>query len=103
MIFNFDLYVPLEFAVVSKSQKIKPCLPDAIASVRNVTNAPGSTKLLAQTQIRNILGTRSLSEILREKEAIAQETLAILDLATDPWGELSGIKSGNFREIELFR
>ena len=61
---------------------------DAIASVRNVSNAAHSTKLLAQTQIRNILGTRTLKQILEDKEAIARETLAILDHATDPWGEI---------------
>ena len=61
---------------------------DAIASVRNVSNAAHSTKLLAQTQIRNILGTRTLKQILEDKEAIARETLAILDHATDPWGKI---------------
>merc|ERR1712241_357583 len=48
---------------------------NAIASVKNVENASSSTKLLAQTTLRNILGTRSLSEVL-----------SILDEATDPWG-----------------
>jgi len=59
---------------------------NAIASVKNVENASTSTKLLAQTTLRNILGTRSLSEVLSDREAISSEMLSILDEATDPWG-----------------
>jgi len=59
---------------------------NAIASVKNVENASSSTKLLAQTTLRNILGTRSLSEVLSDREAISNEMLSILDEATDPWG-----------------
>ena len=36
--------------------------------------------------MRNILGTRSLSEVLSDREAISSEMLNILDEATDPWG-----------------
>ena len=43
--------------------------------------------MLAQTTLRNILGTRTLSGILSEREEIAEEMLKILDEATDPWGE----------------
>jgi erythrocyte band 7 integral membrane protein len=59
---------------------------NAIDSVKNVENASSSTKLLAQTTLRNILGTRSLSEVLSDREAISSEMLNILDEATDPWG-----------------
>jgi len=59
---------------------------NAIDSVKNVENASSSTKLLAQTTLRNILGTRSLSEVLSDREAISSEMLTILDEATDPWG-----------------
>lgn len=59
---------------------------NAIDSVKNVENASTSTKLLAQTTLRNILGTRSLSEVLSDREAISSEMLNILDEATDPWG-----------------
>ncbi len=40
-------------------------------SVVNVQNATYSTKLLAATTLRNILGTKSLHEILRDKDTIA--------------------------------
>ena len=43
-----------------------------ISSVVNVEDATRSTKLLAQTTLRNVLGTRSLSEILMERETISQ-------------------------------
>jgi len=57
-----------------------------IDSVKNVENASESTKLLAQTTLRNILGTRTLAGILSERDAISGEMLTILDEATDPWG-----------------
>lgn len=37
-----------------------------------VENAQFSTRLLAATTLRNILGTRSLQEILQDKDNIAQ-------------------------------
>jgi erythrocyte band 7 integral membrane protein len=40
-------------------------------SVINVENAPRSTQLLAQTTLRNILGTKTLSEILTDRESIS--------------------------------
>ena len=45
--------------------------------------------MLAQTTLRNILGTRTLAGILSEREEIAEEMLKILDEATDPWGKSS--------------
>jgi len=43
----------------------------AIVSVANVENAHHSTRLLAQTTLRNVLGTKDLSEILSEREYIS--------------------------------
>ena len=42
-----------------------------LISVCNVANASQSTKLLAQTTLRNILGTKTLSEILQDRENIS--------------------------------
>jgi len=61
-------------------------IQNATAAVMNIANAHHSTKLLAQTQVRNVLGTRSLKEILDDKETISNEILKIIDVATDPWG-----------------
>ncbi|VDM78510.1 unnamed protein product, partial [Strongylus vulgaris] len=51
---------------------------DPIASVNNVDDAIYSTKLLAQTTLRNALGMKTLTEMLTEREAIAQFPLALL-------------------------
>ena len=57
-----------------------------LAAVCNVADYAKSTKLLASTTLRTILGTKSLSEILSDREFIAQDILDHLDAATDPWG-----------------
>ena len=59
---------------------------NATMAITNVENASRSTRLLAQTTLRNVLGTRSLSEILSERETISHSIKATLDDATDPWG-----------------
>ena len=46
---------------------------DPVSSVNKVANAQYSTKLLAATSLRNILGTRTLQEILTDKEHIAHQ------------------------------
>lgn len=59
---------------------------DPIASVNNVSDAFYSTKLLTQTTLRNVLGTRTLSEMLSEREGIAAQAQTVLDEGTEPWG-----------------
>ncbi|RXN25471.1 mitochondrial ornithine transporter 1-like protein [Labeo rohita] len=44
---------------------------DPICSVANVSNAGHATQLLAQTTLRNVLGTKSLSELLSDREGIS--------------------------------
>uniref|UniRef100_A0A1I8IC02 PHB domain-containing protein n=1 Tax=Macrostomum lignano TaxID=282301 RepID=A0A1I8IC02_9PLAT len=44
---------------------------NATVSVANVENAHHSTRLLAQTTLRNVLGTKNLAEILSERESIS--------------------------------
>jgi len=50
------------------------------------TNCSHSTRLLAATTLRNVLGTKNLAEILSERETISQVMQNALDEATDPWG-----------------
>ena len=45
-----------------------------------------STRLLAATTLRNVLGTKNLAEILSERESISHVMQSSLDDATDPWG-----------------
>ncbi|XP_030648290.1 erythrocyte band 7 integral membrane protein [Chanos chanos] len=59
---------------------------DPILSVANVTNADYSTRLLAQTTLRNMLGTKNLSEVLSDREGISHGMQMSLDEATDEWG-----------------
>ncbi len=57
-----------------------------VISIANVENSQESTRLLAQTSLRNVLGTNSLAEILSNREAVSQCMREILDDATDDWG-----------------
>jgi erythrocyte band 7 integral membrane protein len=59
---------------------------DPIISITNVEDAPKSTQLLAATTLRNVLGTRSLQEILADRESIAGAMQSTLDNITDGWG-----------------
>ncbi|XP_019750214.1 stomatin (EPB72)-like 3a isoform X2 [Hippocampus comes] len=57
-----------------------------ISSVANVSNAHSSTRLLAQTTLRNVLGTKNLAELLSDREGISLSMQESLDEATDAWG-----------------
>ncbi|CAB3989477.1 mechanosensory 2-like [Paramuricea clavata] len=59
---------------------------DATMSITKVENASRATRFLAQTTLRNVLGTRSLSEILSEREAISHNIQATLEGPTRGWG-----------------
>lgn len=61
-------------------------IEDPLNAVVKVTNYSNSTRLLAMTTLRNILGTRNLAEILSDREAISHAMQTSLDVATDPWG-----------------
>jgi len=54
--------------------------------ISNVENFSHSTRLLAATTLRNVLGTKNLAEILSERETISHIMQSSLDEATDPWG-----------------
>ena len=59
---------------------------DATMSITNVQNSNSSTRLLAATTLRNVLGTKNLSEILSSRDEISNTMQQQLDEATDPWG-----------------
>lgn len=59
---------------------------NATIAIANVEDYGHSTRLLAATTLRNILGTRNLSEMLIERDSISHLVMSILDEATDPWG-----------------
>merc|ERR550532_3998424 len=59
---------------------------DAEQALCSVDDFSHSTRLLAATTLRNVLGTKNLAEILSERETISQIMQSALDEATDPWG-----------------
>jgi len=61
-------------------------ISNPLAAVCNVGSYSHSTNLLVATSLRNVLGTKTLSEILSERESICHLLEHILDEATKPWG-----------------
>jgi erythrocyte band 7 integral membrane protein len=59
---------------------------DPLASVINVANADKSTKQIAATTLRSILGTKTLQETLAERDRIGEAIYAQVKEATDAWG-----------------
>ncbi|XP_006811351.1 band 7 protein AGAP004871-like [Saccoglossus kowalevskii] len=55
-------------------------------SITNVEDAQRSTRLLAQTTLRNVLGTKTLQELLADRESVSFQMQSALDEATDLWG-----------------
>jgi len=51
-----------------------------------VADAHASTRLLAQTTLRGVLGQRNLKNLLAERDGINQAMASALDAATDAWG-----------------
>ena len=59
---------------------------DASKAVLEVENFYFAVGQLAQTTMRNAVGSVSLDELLSEREKISEEICKIIDKATDPWG-----------------
>lgn len=59
---------------------------DASKAVLEVENFYYAVGQLAQTTMRNAVGSVSLDELLSEREKISSEICSIIDKATDPWG-----------------
>ncbi|XP_063871774.1 band 7 protein AGAP004871-like isoform X3 [Scylla paramamosain] len=76
----------LDSVPVSVEAVIYMRVRDATAAETNVEDYSHSTRLLAATTLRNVLGTRNLAEILSERESISATMQSSLDDATDPWG-----------------
>jgi len=59
---------------------------DASKAVIAVENFNYAVSQLAQTTMRNIVGSVSLDELLSQRDKISAEICKIVDEATDPWG-----------------
>ena len=52
-------------------------ISNPMIAVTNVENYSRSTQLLAQTTLRNMLGTRTLSEVLSERNTVSEQMQVI--------------------------
>ena len=59
---------------------------DASKAILEVENYIYAVSQLAQTTMRNAVGSISLDELLTEREKISENICKIIDKATDPWG-----------------
>ena len=59
---------------------------DASKSILEVENFFYAVSQLAQTTMRNVVGSVSLDELLSERDKLSSEICNIIDKATDPWG-----------------
>ena len=72
--------------VVAVDAVIYYLVTDPSKSIYNVRNFTFAITKLAQTNLRNIIGTLALDETLTSREKVNTELRMILDEATDPWG-----------------
>ena len=59
---------------------------DASKAIIEVENFRYAVSQLAQTTMRNVVGTVTLDELLSEREKLSDNICKIIDAATDPWG-----------------
>ena len=59
---------------------------DASKAIIAVENFHYAVSQLAQTTMRNVVGTVSLDELLTQRDRLSEEICKIIDEATDPWG-----------------
>ena len=86
LFFSYFQVLTRDSVTVSVDAVVYYRVSNATVSVANVENAHHSTRLLAQTTLRNILGTKSLHEILSDRESISGSMQNVLDEATTAWG-----------------
>jgi len=72
---------------------------DPEKAVLNIQDYTYAVAQYAQTALRDIIGNKSLDEVLSKRDEIASEIELVVDKATDPWGlNVTGIK---MQDVEL--
>jgi len=72
---------------------------DPEKAVLNIQDYTYAVAQYAQTALRDIIGNKSLDEVLSKRDQIAEEIELVVDKATDPWGlNVTGIK---MQDVEL--
>jgi regulator of protease activity HflC (stomatin/prohibitin superfamily) len=61
-------------------------ITDPEKAVVEVQRYDVATSLLAQTTLRDVLGQRSLDDLLSKREELNKSLQTIIDQGTDPWG-----------------
>uniref|UniRef100_A0A4W3JG91 Podocin n=1 Tax=Callorhinchus milii TaxID=7868 RepID=A0A4W3JG91_CALMI len=72
---------------------------DPVVSVLSVVDANMATHLLAQTSLRTVLGTKNLTDILADREEMAEEMEKILYSASKDWG--IKVQRVEFKDVKL--
>lgn len=72
---------------------------DAKLAVLKVKNFMYATSQLAQTTLRDTVGTVSLDNVLAKRDEISKNIQQIVDIATDPWG--IKVQSVELKHIEV--
>ncbi|KAK9498395.1 hypothetical protein O3M35_003038 [Rhynocoris fuscipes] len=72
---------------------------DPIRAIMQINNYGAATGILAATILRNILGHKTLTEIVTEREELAAYIKEFLDKGTKPWGV--NVERVEFTDIEL--
>ncbi|HLC36164.1 MAG TPA: slipin family protein [archaeon] len=72
---------------------------DSEKAIMEVMDYEFAISQIAQTTIREIVGEKSLDELLSQREKIAKRIMEILDKVTDPWG--IKVESTELKEIIL--
>ncbi len=72
---------------------------DAAKAILEVENFYYAVSQLAQTTMRNAVGSVSLDELLSEREKLSDSICKIIDTATDPWG--IKVENVELKDIQL--
>ena len=86
LVYIFKKVLSRDSVTVSVDAVVYYRVSNPTMAISNIEDYSHSTRLLAATTLRNVLGTRNLAEILSERESISRVMQDALDEATDPWG-----------------